>query len=148
MSRKFAILICFAANLAMAGPAFSDSVSDGIAAMPGGIEDVRIGGTWQKDGKSGAYRIIIDRNGGDVVTARLFVQWVAYGDAGEATVENTVEIKEFADLNLDIVDYNSESGDDGLTVYIETIGPDGNTDQQYELHIVAPDNYRFGPTTN
>ena len=104
--------------------------------------------SWQKDGKSGAYRIVIARTGGDAVTARLFIQWVAYGEAGETTVENSVEIPEFATLGLDIVDYVSESDPEGLSVYIETIDPQGNADEQYELHIFAPDDYRFGPATN
>jgi hypothetical protein len=129
-------------------PALADAVLDGIAGMPGGVEDVRIGGTWQKDGKSGAYRIVIARTGGDAVTARLFIQWVAYGEAGDTTVENTVEIAEFATLGLDIVDYVSESDADGLSVFLETIDPQGSADQQYELHLFAPDDYRFGPATN
>ena len=91
--------------------------------MPGTVEDVRIGGTWEADGKSGAYRIVIARSGGEAITARLFVQWIAYGDNGEATVDKSIEIKEVGDLQLDIVDYTSESDADGLSVFIETLGP-------------------------
>ena len=57
---------------------------------------MRIGGTWEKDGKSGAYRVLIARTGGDLSTARLFIQWIAYGDDGETTVDNTIEIKELS----------------------------------------------------
>ena len=97
--------------------AHADPLLDGIAKMPGGVEDVRIGGTWEKDGKSGAYRVVIARSGGDTVTARLFVQWIAYHDDGDTTVENTIEIKELAALKVDIVDFTSESDQDGLSVY-------------------------------
>jgi hypothetical protein len=148
MSAKLAVLAFTAMALLSTTPALADAVLDGIAGMPGGVEDVRIGGTWQKDGKSGAYRIVIARTGGDAVTARLFIQWVAYGEAGDTTVENTVEIAEFATLGLDIVDYVSESDADGLSVFLETIDPQGSADQQYELHLFAPDDYRFGPATN
>ena len=85
MSAKIAIP-ALVLSLAFATPAFSDALSDGIAALPGSVEDVRIAGTWQKEGKSGAYRVIVSRSGGDAVTARLFVQWIAYGEAGESTV--------------------------------------------------------------
>ncbi len=135
-------------SLAFAAPASADALSDGIAALPGSVEDVKIAGTWQDGGKSGAYRVIIARSGGDAVTARLFVQWIAYGEAGESTIENSMEITEFAPLNLDIVDFVSESDADGLSVYIETIDPSGSADEQYELHIFGPNDYRFGPATN
>ena len=123
-------------------------VSDGIAKIPGAIEDVRIGGTWENDAKSGAYRILIARTGGDTVTARLFIQWLAYGDNGEPPVDNTIEIKELSDLNVDIVDYTSDSDTDGLSVYLETINPSGDKDETYELHVVSPTEYKFGLTTN
>jgi hypothetical protein len=129
-------------------PALADDVFDGIARMPGGIEDVRIGGTWEGDGKNGAYRVIINRSGGESVVARLFVQWVEYRDSGEAAEQNTIEIKELADLDVDIVDYTSEADEDGLSLYIETIDPSGNADSHYELRVTSPTEYRFGPTSN
>ena len=145
---KYAFVFGLAACLALAPPAFADALGDGVAAIPGGIEDVRIGGTWEGEGKSGAYRILIARSGGDSVTARLFVQWIAYQEDGGATVDNTIEIKELADLKVDIVNYQSESDQDGLSVYIETIDPNGDKDESYELHVVAPTEYRFGPASN
>ena len=148
MSGRLAVAAFMAVAFTSTPPALADAVLDGIAGMPGGVEDVRIGGTWQQGGKSGAYRIVIARTGGDAITARLFVQWVAYGEAGDTTVENTIEIAEFATLSLDIVDYVSESDADGLSVFLETIDPEGSADQQYELHLFAPDDYRFGPATN
>jgi hypothetical protein len=136
-------------GLALAAtPTFADELSDGVAAMPGGVEDIRIGGTWQAGDKSGVYRITIARSGGNAVTARLFLQWIAYGDAGEATVEHSMEITEFDDLDLDIVDYVSESDVDGLSLYIESIDPEGATSEQFELFVFGPDDYRFGPATN
>ncbi len=148
MPRKIILAAALAAGFAFAAPAFADELLDGIGKMPGSVEDVRIGGTWEKDGKNGAYRVVITRTGGDTVIARLFVQWIAYQDNGDATVDNTIEIKELADLKVDIVDYTSESDQDGLSVYIETIDPSGNSDANYELHITSPTEYRFGPTSN
>jgi len=58
--------MALAACLALAAsPALADELADGIAAMPGGVEDVRIGGTWQAGGKSGVYRagLQVDRPG-------------------------------------------------------------------------------------
>jgi hypothetical protein len=131
-----------------APPALAGELADGIAAMPGGGEDVRLGGTWQADGKGGVYRVVIARSGGNAITARLFVQWIAYGDTGDTTVEHTIEIAEFDELDLDIVDYVSESDAQGLSVYIEAIDPEGATSEQFELFIFAPDDYRFGTATN
>jgi len=149
MSSRIAFALSLAAALAFVHPALAaDPVTDGISAMPAGIEDVRIGGTWEKEGKTGAYRIVISRSGGDTVVARLFVQWISYATGGDATVDTTMEIKEIAEKKIDIVDYTSESDQDGLSVYIETIDPSGNGDQNYELHITSPTDYKFGPTSN
>ena len=136
------------AALILAAPAFADEIADGIAALPGAVEDVRIGGTWEKDGRSGAYRIVVAREGSDAITARLFIQWIAYDDAGGAELEETVEIKEFADLKLDIVDYTSDSDTDGLSVYLETVNPESDADESYELFVFSPTDYRLGPATN
>ena len=136
------------AALILAAPAFADEIADGIAALPGAVEDVRIGGTWEKDGRSGAYRIVVAREGADAITARLFIQWIAYDDAGGAKLEETVEIKEFADLKLDIVDYTSDSDTDGLSVYLETVDPESDADESYELFVFSPTDYRLGPATN
>jgi hypothetical protein len=136
------------AALILSAPVFADELADGLAALPGAVEDVRIGGTWEKDGKSGAYRIVIAREGSDTITARLFIQWIAYDDAGGAKLEETVEIKEFADLKLDIVDYTSDSDTDGLSVYLETVNPESDADESYELFVFSPTDYRLGPATN
>jgi hypothetical protein len=139
----------FAAGFLVSVPALADEVLDGVAAMPAGIEDVRIGGTWDRDGKSGVYRVIISRSGGDAITARLFIQWVAYGEAGDAGVQDTIEIPEFAALNVDIVDFTTESDDGGLQVFIQTLDPNGSgSDLNYELTVSSPTQYRFGPASN
>ena len=82
------------------------------------------------------------------MTARLFVQWVSYDDTGGAKVENTIEIKEFAELKVDIVDFTSESDGDGLSVFLQTLNPNGESDQNYELFVTSPTQYRFGPASN
>jgi hypothetical protein len=148
MSAKITTIPALALSLTLAAPAFADALSDGVAAIPGSVEDVQIAGTWQQEGKSGTYRVIVSRSGGDEVTARLFVQWIAYGEAGESALENSMEITEFAPLNLDIVDITSESDADGLSLFIDTIDTSGSADEQYELHILGPNDYRFGPATN
>lgn len=146
MYRKVALITGFSVGLA--GAAFADEIADGVATLPGAIEDVRIGGSWEADGKSGSYRIVIVRVGSETVTARLFVQWIAYGDNGTPTVDKTVEIRELADLKVDVVDYTSESDADGLSVFLETLNPNGEVDESYELHLFSPTDYRFGPATN
>jgi hypothetical protein len=145
---NFALVLALGALLSFSPPALADPVADGIAAIPGGVEDIRIGGTWESEGKTGAYRVVIARSGGDTVTARLFVQWIGYQEDGSATVDNSIEIKELADLKVDIVNYQSESDRDGLSVYIETIGTDGDRNDSYELHLISPTEYRFGPASN
>ena len=136
-------------SLAGAELARADALTDGIAALPGSVEDVRIGGTWDNGGKSGSYRILVARAvGGENVTARLFVQWIANNDDGTTTVENTIEIKELADLKVDVVDFTAESDTDGLSVFLQTLNPNGSTDANYELFIKSPTEYRFGPASN
>ena len=148
MFRPALTALAFAVGLAVSLPAFADEISDGVAKLPGAVEEVRIAGTWDGDGKSGAYRVVIARSGGNAVTARMFVQWLAYQQDGSATLENTVEITELADLKVDVVDFTSESDADGLAVYIQTLDPNGSQDQNYELFVFSPTNYRFGPSTN
>lgn len=139
--------------LVLSTPARADAIADGVAAIPGAVEDVRITGSWEKAGKSGTYRVIIARIGGEAITARLFVQWVVFLPDGSATVEQSVEIKELGELKVDIADYNSEADDQGLSIFLETLtaeaaaAPDGPT-EEYELHIFSPTDYRFGPATN
>ena len=148
MFAKLVFLTGLTVCLGWVHPTLADAVSDGIATIPGAVEDIRIAGTWQRDSRSGVYRIAITRDGGETVTARFFVQWVAYMDAGEAAVSDSMEIKEFAQLGLDVVDYFSESDAEGLTVFIETINPADGANEQYELFVFGPDEYRFGPATN
>ena len=136
------------AGLALARAAFADPLLDGLAALPGNVEDVRVGGTWERDGNSGFYRVIVSRSGGDGVTARLFVQWVIYQEDGSATVRDTVEITELADLKIDVIDFSSESDADGLSVYIRTLDPNGSADQNYELTVTSPGQHKFGPASN
>jgi hypothetical protein len=148
MTMRLAAVAGLLIALAAAGPLRADPVADGVAAIPGVVEDVRIGGTWAARAQSGVYRIVVARTGGDQVTARLFVQWLAYDDDGGTKVQNSIEIKEFSALAVDIDDFTSESDDEGLTVFIRTIDPNGNNDQAYELFVFTPTKYRFGPATN
>lgn len=148
MYRKYALITGFSVGVGLAGTALADGLSDSVNALPGSVEDVRIGGTWESDDKSGVYRIVIARTGGEPATARLFVQWISYDDAGQANVDRSVEIMELADLHLDIVDYTSEVDADGLSVYLETVNPAGELDETYELHLFSPTEYIFGPASN
>jgi hypothetical protein len=131
-----------------ATPALADQVADGIALLPGPVEDVRVGGTWDREGQTGVYRIVITRSGGNDVVARLFVQWVAYHNDGNSTLTESIEIDEMGALGVDIVDYISESDADGLTVYIQADNPDPSGDQSFELFVFAPNDYMFGPASN
>jgi hypothetical protein len=135
-------------GMAFGRPALADPLLDGLKTLPGNVEDVRVGGTWDRDGKTGIYRIIVSRSGGDMVTARLFIQWVAYNDTGGATVQDTEEIQELADLKVDIVDFTSESDANGLSVFIQTLDPNGTDDQNYQLTVTSPSQHRFGPASN
>lgn len=148
-SRSIAAGTWVAALLALAPlPAAADAIFDGIATLPGSVEDVRIGGTFERDGRIGFYRIVVARTGGETVTARLFVQWVAYNEDGGATVIGTQEIAELAELGVDIVDFTTEADADGLSVFIQTLDPNGTADQTYDLFVSSPTQYRFGEASN
>ena len=137
-----------AGTLVLSHPVLADALLDGLKTLPGNVDDVRVGGTWDRDGKSGIYRVIVARSGGDAITARLFIQWVAYEDDGSLTVQDTVEIQELADLKVDIVDFTSESDNDGLSVFLQTLDPDGSADGNYELIVSSPTQHKFGPASN
>ena len=141
---RWMVLVGLAAALAFPQTVRADPLLDGIGKLPGAVEDMRIGGTWERNGKSGVYRVVITRSGGDIVIARLFVQWIAH-HGGDVSVDDTIEIKELGALKVDVVDYTFDSDQTGLSVQLETIDPNGNADQTYELHVASPTEYKFGP---
>jgi hypothetical protein len=141
-------MLALVAGLAVARPALADPLADGLKALPGNVEDVRIGGSWDREGKSGVYRILVARSGGDLVTARLFVQWIAYDDNGGSVVQDTVEIQELAALNVDISDFTSDSDSSTLKVTIQTRDPNGPADKTYVLTVTSPTHHTFTPASN
>ena len=148
-TRHFTVLALASGILAGAATVtHADDVADGIAALPGTVEDVRIGGTWGEGERIGIYRIVVARTAAEAVTARMFVQWVAYEADGGATVNNSIEITELDELDIDIVDYTSEADAEGLSVYIQTLNPNDSADESYELFVFSPTDYRFGPASN
>ena len=128
--------------------AHADPLLDSLAALPGSIEDVRIVGSWNQGGQSGVYRVLVSRSGGDLVTARMFVQWIAFDDNGGAKVVTTIEIQEFAQLGVDVVDFSSSSDAGPLTVNIQTLDPNGNADKNYVLTVTSPTHYTLAPASN
>ncbi len=150
MVRMALVVALLAAGVAFSAsrPALADPLFDAVAAIPGEVEIAEIGGTWASGNDSGQYRIVVTRSGGDGVTARLFIQWLAYQDGGTSSVRDTIEIKEFADLGVDVVDLSPDSDDDGLSVIINTRDPNGTADATYELFVSSPTKYRFGPASN
>jgi len=148
MYRKYALVTGFSVGLGLGGSALADDTADQVRAIPGGVEDVSIGGSWQDGDRTGAYRIVVTRGGGERITARLFVQWIAYGDTGEATVADSIEIKELGDLGVDISNLSSETDDQGISVFVDTMNDAGAMGETYEVHIFSPDDYMFGPASN
>ena len=78
----------------------------------------------------------------------MFIQWLVYNDDGTTTLQDTIEIKELADLKVDVVDFTSESDQDGLAVFIQTLDPNGSDDLNYELHVASPTQYKFRQAPN
>ena len=150
-SSALAALLLVAAGLVIlpaASPARADQVADTIAALHPSVQDIRIAGPWEKDGRKGFYRIIVARSGTPHPTARLFVQWVATGVDGSEQVERSIEVTEMQALKLDVADFTTEPDSDGLSVFVELVDPTHDTDQSYELLIDDDGSYRFGPASN
>lgn len=148
MVRKAALIAGFSLGVGLSAPSMADELAEAVDAIPPSVEDVRIGGAWQTGDEGGAYRILIAREGVDPITVRLFIQWIAFGPDGEATVAQSVEIKELAELEIDIVDYQTEADVDGLSVFLVTLDSNGDAGDTYELHLFSPTEYIFGPATN
>ena len=134
-------LIALLDGLACA-PALADDVSDGVAAMPAGVEEVYFEGSWAAEDKGGTYRVVVARSTVKPITARIFVQWIALDTSG-ASVAQTVEVKEFADLKADAASVLADGDVDGLAVHIETAAG-----ESFELFASAPGEYRFGRASN
>jgi hypothetical protein len=133
----FAVLIALSS-----APSFADEVSDAVAAIPPGVEEIHFAGSWSAEDKGGTYRVVLVRSTAKPITARIFVQWIALDTAG-ASIAQSVEIKEFADLHADAADIFAEGDTDGLAVHIESASGDG-----FELFASAPGEYRFGRASN
>lgn len=147
MYRKYALITGFSVGLGLGG-AVADELADQIKAIPGGVEDVSFGGNWEDGDRSGSYRLVVARAGGERITARLFIQWIAYGDTGEATVADSIEITELAELGVDIANLTTEADVDGLSVYVDTLSEAGGAGETYEIHVFSPTDYMFGPASN
>jgi len=145
---KMRYLVTFMAALLFAGAALADTLADGVAAIPGEIEQVRLVGNWTIDDRQGAYRIVVARAGEDFSASRLFVQWLSIGDDGAVQLDHHQEISDLADLGVAVLDYSAESDSEGLSLFIEAMGPDSDSSQTYELFIFGPDDYQFGPASN
>lgn len=145
---KYAFLVCVAVATTFASPAFSDTISSGTAAMSDDFHDIRYSGTWNRDGRSGVYRIVVENGDSAAAADRLFVQWMTQDNSGQETVENSIEISEIAAWGLDIVDYVSESDSEGLVLFIDVINPRTNFGEEYELFVFGPNEYRLGTSTN
>lgn len=138
------IKVLLAVALVAVAPAFvaqADTLSDGVAAIPGEVEEVRFAGSWTEGEESGVYRLVLTRSGSPIA-ARLFVQWIAVDHEGPK-VAHSVEIEEFGALKIDVVDFAGETDADGLAVHIESVSGDG-----YELFVSGRDEYRFGRASN
>lgn len=129
-------------------PARADQVAEAVQRLDASVQDVRIAGTWEKEGRKGVYRIVVARSGAPQPTARLFVQWIATGVDGSQKVERAIEITEMVGLKLDISDFVAETDPSGLTVFVEAVDPTRDTDQSYELFVDDDGTYRFGPASN
>ncbi len=129
-------------------PARADALAEAVASLAPSVQDVRLAGTWEKEGRKGVYRVIVARSAAPDPTARLFVQWIATGVDGSQRVERSIEITELAALKLDISDFVAEPDPDGLTVFVEVVDAAKDTDQSYELFVEDDGTYRFGPASN
>jgi hypothetical protein len=134
-------LLAAALVAADAEHAKADALADGVAAIPGEVEDIRFAGSWSEGDEGGIYRILLTRSGSPI-TARLFVQWIAVGGDGPK-VARSVEIEEFGALKIDLLDFAAESDVDGLAVHIESVDGDA-----YELFVTGPEDHRFGRASN
>lgn len=143
--RSIAVIVLFAGLVL---PAHADPLADGVAAMPTAVEDVRIVGTFEAEGKSGSYRVVIARSTAEPPTARLFVQWLVRGADGAETVERSVEIKELVEMKRDINDYAAEPDENGLSLFVEFADSNVEGGETWELFMNQDGSYTFGPASN
>lgn len=148
MSSRFARPALLALALILAAPpVFADPLADGIAAIDPSIQQVRVPGSWEKDGKKGIYRVVLARTPGAQPGSRLFVQWLDLAPDGTASLTRSIEISELAALKLDVADFTTDV-EGGLTVFIEIAHPAADAAASYELIVEDDGTYRFGPASN
>ena len=119
---RFALLRLCRRPRPLRDAARADPLLDGIGKVPGAIEDVRIGGTWEKGGRAAS-------TGGDHAERRRRRRRGCSSSgspiATTARPASTTRSRSRSStaLKVDIVDYTAESDQDGLSVYLETINP-------------------------
>lgn len=145
---KYSFLACVVAAAVSFSPAVADTASNGAAGAHENIQDIRYAGSWNRDGRTGVYRVVIMQGNGERAADRLFVQWISQDNGGELRVEDSIEINEIAAWGLDIVDYVSQSDSDGLVLFMDVVNPHTRFGEEYELFVMAPNEYRLGIPTN
>ena len=150
--RAAAVMLALVAGpmaIAITTPSWADPLADQVAALPSDVEDVRILGTWQNGTDTGVYRVVVTRTGTTDLSARMFVQWIAY-PPGETVgkVTATTELKELGPLATNITDYTFEIDPEMLVIHLETSKADGSQQQPYVAMIRSPESYTFGPPSN
>ena len=148
MVSKFSFLAGVVAAAISLSPAVADTTAKNTAVTQEISHDIRFAGSWYRDGRAGVYRVVIEQGGGATAADRLFIQWVSQDNRGELKVENTTEIREIAAWGLDIVDYVSQPDNDGLVLFLDVINTQTRFGDEYELFVLAPDDYRLGTPTN
>ncbi|MCX5515177.1 hypothetical protein C3941_12530 [Kaistia algarum] len=148
MSSRFARPALLALALILtAAPAFADPLADSIATIDPSVRQIRVPGSWEKDGKKGIYRVVLTRTADAQPTARLFVQWLVLASDGTPSLERSIEISELAALKLDVADFTTDI-EGGLTVFLEIAHPAADAAASYELIVDDDGTYRFGLASN
>ena len=52
------------------------------------------------------------------------------------------------ELGVDIANLSSETDEQGISVFVDTMSGGGQVGETYEVHVFSPNDYMFGPASN
>ena len=131
--------------LALPAASRADDLSAAVETLPPALANVQLLGAWEDGESRGVYRVVIARDGADLLRGRVFVQWLEESfDPPSLLLNASVEVEELTALNMRIADYRSETDQPNeLVLHIDAVDQVTGETQNYVLLAQQPGVYRF-----
>ncbi len=144
---KYAFALMFLAAATVTSPergiAAQDSTASQTRAIPSGVFELLVGGSWEHEKASGYYRAIAlgaGKTGEEY--AEVWIQWISV-EKTTATILKNIPIKEVSKLNLPSLGLAMDVEESGNVILVVThYDEDKDETQTYEFRASEPGAYK------